>query len=140
MALIDDPVSAVANAVQSIVERVVPDPAAQIAAKEQLATLYMQGDIARMTAQAGVITAEAASLNKLTSSWRPCLMYVFMLIIINNYILAPYFQAMFHVGISLTIPPDMWELLKLGVGGYVVGRSAEKAAPAIVSAFKGNQS
>lgn len=25
------------------------------------------------------------------------------------------------------IPPDMWDLLKLGVGGYVVGRSAEKS-------------
>ena len=24
------------------------------------------------------------------------------------------------------IPPDMWDLLKLGVGGYVVGRSVEK--------------
>ena len=24
------------------------------------------------------------------------------------------------------IPPDMWDLLKLGVGGYVLGRSVEK--------------
>ena len=28
------------------------------------------------------------------------------------------------------IPPDMWDLLKLGVGGYVVGRSAEKGIKA----------
>jgi hypothetical protein len=137
MALINDPVSAVANAVQSIVERVIPDPAAQIAAKEALAQLYMQGDIARMTAQAGVISAEAASTNKLTSSWRPMLMYVFMIIIFNNYFLAPYMQAMFHFGLQLSVPPDMWDLLKICVGGYVVGRSAEKAGPAMVAAFKG---
>jgi hypothetical protein len=44
---------------------------------------------------------------------------------------------MFHVGLALAIPPDMWDLLKLGVGGYVMGRSAEKVAPGIISAFKG---
>ncbi|MCS7280543.1 MAG: hypothetical protein NZ583_02795 [Desulfobacterota bacterium] len=27
---------------------------------------------------------------------------------------------------SLEIPPDMWTLLEIGIGGYVVGRSAEK--------------
>jgi len=26
----------------------------------------------------------------------------------------------------LPLPPDMWELLKIGVGGYIVGRSVEK--------------
>jgi len=58
-------------------------------------------------------------------------MLVFVAIIANNYIVAPYLQAMFHVGLTLTIPPEMWDLLKLGSGGYVAGRSMEKA----VSAF-----
>jgi len=29
-------------------------------------------------------------------------------------------------GAKADIPPDMWELLKLGVGGYVLDRSVEK--------------
>ena len=33
-------------------------------------------------------------------------------------------------GVMLDIPPDMWDLLKIGLGGYVVGRSAEKGAKA----------
>jgi hypothetical protein len=28
----------------------------------------------------------------------------------------------------LVLPPDMWALLKIGVGGYIVGRSGEKIA------------
>ena len=48
----------------------------------------------------------------------------------TNYIIAPYLRAMFHVGLPLTIPPDMWDLLKLGIGGYAVGRSVEKAVSA----------
>lgn len=129
MSLVSDPVSAVAGVVQSIINRF-PDPMQKAAAQQSLAQMYINGDLARMTAQAGVITAEAQSSNKLTSSWRPMLMYIFMAIIVNNYILGPYLQAMFHTGVTLAMPPDMWDLLKLGVGGYVVGRSVEKAAGA----------
>jgi Holin of 3TMs, for gene-transfer release len=131
MALISDPISAVAGAVQSIVERIVPDPAQQMQAKVQIAQMYLNGELQTLTSQAGVITAEASSSNRLASSWRPMLMYCFMAIIANNYILAPYLQAMFHFSIQLAIPPDMWDLLRLGVGGYVVGRSIEKTTSAL---------
>ena len=30
----------------------------------------------------------------------------------------------------LEIPPDMWGLLKLGLSGYIVGRSGEKMVTA----------
>jgi hypothetical protein len=125
--LVTDPVSAVAGVVQSIINEF-PNPEQKAAAQATLTQMYITGDLQKMATAAGVITAEAASTNRFTSSWRPMLMYVFMAIIANNYILAPYLHAMFHVGVTLDIPPDMWDLLKLGVGGYVVGRSVEKAA------------
>jgi len=37
-------------------------------------------------------------------------------------------------GPKADIPPDMWDLLKLGIGGYVVGRSVEKG----VKVWKGD--
>jgi len=55
-------------------------------------------------------------------------MLTFVAIIANNYILAPYLQAMFGWSVALDIPPDMWDLLKLGLGGYMIGRSGEKIA------------
>jgi hypothetical protein len=30
----------------------------------------------------------------------------------------------------------LWEIVRLGLGGYVVGRSAEKILPQVVSALK----
>jgi hypothetical protein len=50
-----------------------------------------------------------------------------MIIIANNYIIHPYL-ALFAPGksLQLILPPEMWSLLKIGVGGYVVGRSVEK--------------
>lgn len=125
-----DPVTGIANVVDDVLKSVLPDPAAKAAAQAQVMQLISQGKLAQLQAQTGIISAEASSANKLASSWRPMLMYIFMAIIANNYILAPYLQAIFHTGLQLQIPPDMWELLKIGVGGYIVGRSVEKATVA----------
>jgi len=75
-----------------------------------------------------VVVAEARSEHWLTSAWRPITMLVFVAIVANNYILAPYVDLFFDAGLQLEVPPPMWDLIKIGLGGYVVGRSAEKVA------------
>jgi hypothetical protein len=95
-------------------------------AKQRLVELEQQGELARISAAAGVVSAEAKSEHWLTATWRPIIMLLFGVIIANNYILAPYMGVLFGVEVALDIPPDMWDLLKLGLGGYVVGRSVEK--------------
>lgn len=77
-------------------------------------------------AKRDVLVAEIGSDSWLAANWRPILMLSFTAIIMNNYIISPYFQAMFDFSVNLEIPPDMWDLLKIGVGGYIVGRSGEK--------------
>jgi formate/nitrite transporter FocA (FNT family) len=61
-------------------------------------------------------------------------MLQFAFIIGYNHIIAPMFSAP-----SLPIVPDMWELLKLGLGGYVIGRSAEKIAQEVLPAIIANK-
>ena len=73
-----------------------------------------------------VVVAEAKSEHWITSAWRPITMLVFVVIVANNYILAPYVDLFFQAGMQLEIPDQMWNLLQIGLGGYVVGRSAEK--------------
>lgn len=73
-----------------------------------------------------VIIAEAQGESPLQRSWRPITMLVFVGIVANNYILAPYLGAMFNFSIMLDIPEPMWEILQLGIGGYVAGRTIEK--------------
>ena len=76
--------------------------------------------------KAEVIKTEAKSESWITRSWRPLIMLLFGIIIANNYILYPYLSLFFHNVPKLQIPPDMWQLLKIGLGGYVVGRTVEK--------------
>lgn len=79
-----------------------------------------------MEAQAKTIVAEASSEHWLVSAWRPITMLVFVLIIANNYIIVPYFNLIGIPVVSLDIPPPMWDLLQLGIGGYIASRGAEK--------------
>ncbi len=78
--------------------------------------------------QASIIVAEAQGQSWLQRNWRPGLMALFGLIIANNFVIFPYLELYGVKSTSLQIPPDMWALLKLGIGGYVVGRSGEKIA------------
>lgn len=73
-----------------------------------------------------IIVAEISSDSFLAKNWRPITMLVFVTIIANNYIIYPYLSLFFTNAPMLEIPTDMWALLKIGLGGYVVGRSVEK--------------
>ena len=73
--------------------------------------------------KATVIEAEMSG-NWLQRSWRPILMLSLVVIVINNYILFPYFPDTLTM---LDLPDELWNLLTIGVGGYVAGRSIEKA-------------
>jgi len=55
---------------------------------------------------------------------------LFGIIIANNYIIYPYLSLFMDDAPMLEIPPDMWGLLKLGLSGYIVGRSGEKMVTA----------
>lgn len=76
---------------------------------------------------ASVIRAEAQSESFIARNWRPIIMLLFGGIIANNYILFPWFNALGLPAVTMNIPPDMWALLKLGIGGYVVSRGVEKS-------------
>jgi hypothetical protein len=96
-----------------------PDQQAEIEGK--LAELEQS----TIQAQSAIVIAEAKG-GWLQRNWRPGLMALFGIIIANNYIVHPYVSAFSDKSVMLAIPPDMWSLLKIGVGGYVLGRSAEK--------------
>ena len=76
--------------------------------------------------QASVIIAEAQGESWLQRNWRPLLMLTFTAIIAWQYLFFPILSGFFPRMVQLAIAPEMWDLLKIGVGGYIVGRSAEK--------------
>lgn len=124
------PVASLFGKALDIIDDIVPDKdlanKLKAALQERIMMIAHTEFIALLKAQAEIILAEAKG-GRLQRNWRPMLMMTFMIIIANNYIIHPYLQ-LFAPGksLALALPPEMWSLLKIGVGGYVVGRSVEK--------------
>jgi len=110
-----------------IIDKIFPDKTEAAKAKVRLMELEQAGELEELKAAAQIITAEAKSDHWIVASWRPITMLVFVAIIANNYIIYPYLSLFWNAAPELAVPGEMWGLLKIGIGGYVVGRSAEKA-------------
>lgn len=108
-----------------VVDKAVEDKDLATQIKARLNEQALNGSLKELEAAASIIVAEAQGESWLQRNWRPLLMVLFGAIIANNYMLVPIFGTP-----AAEIPPDMWDLLKLGVGGYVVGRTAEKSLKA----------
>lgn len=81
-----------------------------------------------------IITAEAQGESWLQRNWRPTLMLAITSIVVNNHLLAPYVMLMFDVSIVVDLPERLWDLMVIGVGGYIGGRSVEKTVEAWANA------
>lgn len=66
-----DPLTAILNLGNTVLDRVLPDKVANDAAKAQLAALTAQGAFANAIAQLQVDQAEAASKSVFVAGWRP---------------------------------------------------------------------
>lgn len=73
-------------------------------------------------AQAKIIAAEATSSSWLTSNWRPVTMLTFVVLIVLRWL-----NLLPDAHISHDVEVQLMEIIKFGLGGYVVGRSVEKS-------------
>lgn len=88
-----------------------------------------------LDAQKSIIVAEANSDSWITRSWRPLTM-LWLLGLITICVIAALFGAPDLMAQAFAaIPVELWDLLKIGLGGYIAGRSVEKIAKTSVSPF-----
>ena len=125
-------VAPLAKILFNTVDKAVEDKDLANRLKADLQTQMLQSHTQELTAAAKVIEAEAKA-GWFTASWRPLLMYVLIFILVWNYILGPVIKFFFHAAITIDLPGDVWTLLQIGLGGYVVGRSAESVARTMAS-------
>ena len=116
----------------STIEKAVPDKDLQERLKAQLNEQLLKSSTEELKAAASIVEAEAKA-GWFTASWRPLLMYVLIFILVWNYILGPVIKIIFGSVITFELPGDVWTLLQIGLGGYVVGRSGESIARTLVN-------
>jgi len=98
----------------------------RIEAKNKVFEILKEKELELRKMQTEVIVTEAQG-NWLQRSWRPILMLGFGFIVMYNKFFAPAFGLP-----NAELEGEFWNLLQLGVGGYVIGRSAEKIAKDVI--------
>ena len=111
----------------TLIDRLIPDKQEQARAKLELMRLAQEGELKELEQQASIIIAEASGNSWLQRNWRPLVMVNFALLITAHWL-----------GFTPpNLPGEQVErllmIVQVGLGGYVIGRSAEKC----VKAYKG---
>jgi hypothetical protein len=101
-----------------------PDPEAAAKAEQEMTVELLKHQREIDSAVSNIITAEAKSEHFLTATWRPITMLTFLTMLVG------YWFGVLPNDAYARITPEMFNefivLLKIGIGGYIVSRGAEK--------------
>ena len=116
---------AITPGIFNIIDQAVADKDLALRLKNELGTAFlnMQSEVAR--AAADIVVAEAKGENWLQRNWRPALMVWFA------FLVGAYWFGFVPVNMPEEHVSALFDLVTLGVSGYVIGRSGEKIATRI---------
>lgn len=122
-------IEAGSNLVNAVVSRIWPDKTEVAKIQGQVQEMIVKGEfdvqLAEIQSINATMQAEAKSEHWAQWLWRPTIGFTFAAILINNYILLPYFQAWIH---PLPIPDNVWTAMLVILGAAAAGRSWQAVA------------
>jgi hypothetical protein len=128
-------IGALASPLNTILERVIPDPEARSKAQLELLAMQTNGELDKVNTQLQAIVSESKSSDPWTSRARPSFMYVIYTLILFS---IPYgvlyaFNPTLAMGIAAgakawfnAIPEGLYQLFGIGYLGYSGARTVDK--------------
>lgn len=89
----------------------------------ELAIRFLEHETKAMQERAELIRSEARGESWLQRNWRPITMMAFLILLFL------YWFGVHPENLSQNTLDSVFNLLSIGIGGYIVGRSAEKIIP-----------
>ena len=113
------PIAQILNIGSQLIDKLIPDPAAQDAARLELLKLQQSGELAAMTAQTEINKAEASNPSVFVSGWRPAIGWVCALAMGYQYLARPLMVAFMPALAFPGLDDNLWQLMMgmLGLGG-----------------------
>lgn len=127
---IDDAIANVSALIKAGIERIWPDPSEQLKAQVAEMQKLVDFEMARLDAQAKIIVSESEGGSWLQKSWRPITMLTFLALVVGHFF---GFEGQNFTAVDSS---NLFSLIEIGLGGYVIGRSVEKVAPAIAEVMR----
>jgi|TARA_Y100000361_G_scaffold33551_1_gene28138 hypothetical protein len=108
------------KSISDLVDNLFTSDEERLEAKRKIFEVLKTKELELQQLQTEVIVAEAKG-NWLQRSWRPILMLAFGFIVVYCKFIGPLFDLKIPV-----LEDEFWNLLQIGIGGYVIGRTGEK--------------
>jgi hypothetical protein len=112
------------KSVDRIIDNVITNDDEKNTAKKELTEVVLDALTKIAEIQGEVIKTEMKG-NWLQKSWRPLMMLAFGVILVSKWF------GLTNDAIALELEMNLLEIVKIGLGGYVIGRSAEKIATTV---------
>ncbi|MEX2964223.1 3TM-type holin [Microbulbifer sp. TYP-18] len=114
-------ISAISGLIGKAIDKAFPDKSEANRLKAEIDRQLIAMELKELESATSVITAEAGGDSWLQRCWRPIAMLTFVSLVVAHWLgwTAP--------NLSEEQTLALLEIVKIGLGGYVVGRSAEKA-------------
>jgi len=119
-------ITVLAPIVGDLVKRLIPDGDKSMDVEKEIKLALLEHTDSLESLRGKIVLEEAKSSHWLTATWRPLLMMVIVAIIGLNYLIFPVMNLFLGMDYVIDLPVELWNLLQIGVGGYIVGRSGEK--------------
>ena len=123
--MIWDTVLGIGKQILKIVDDAVPDADLKQKLQQEIQKTLLSNSQELLRLQAQIITTEAKSESWLTRNWRPIVMLTFATLMVADWLgfTAP--------NLTPELKMKLFDIIQLGLGGYVIGRSAEKTLPKV---------
>lgn len=122
------------EAVSSLISEVVTDKDERDKLTSKVALKIHDLEKTELQGRIDIILAEAKG-SWMQKNWRPSLMFAVIAILINNLIITPYLTLFGYPATILELPPELYTMMTVGVGGYITGRTGEK----MIKTWKGKE-
>lgn len=124
-------IAAVLGLVGKGLDKAIPDAGERERIKAALTSQVLESGERELEGAIKIIIAEATGESWLQRNWRPLTMVTFVGLVVARWL---GFSA---PGITEALELQLFEIIKLGLSGYVVGRSLEKIAPSVAEVLRG---
>lgn len=113
-------ISSILPSILGVIDKAVPDKDKAAEIKGAISTQLLSNDSEEIKNAADVIKAEVNADSWLTKNWRPLAMVNFLMLV------NLYWFGIMPPNVTEAIIVSLFSMIKIGLGGYVVSRGAEK--------------